>query len=116
MELATFETLNEAETFLNVAYENAFIKAYHLSHFYIDGMTLTPNSTTDWYWTKNGEKISFSIPWQPDEPNFDSNVEYCLSVWIQDIKVIGFNDGQCQNIEWPFICQRIDYFVAVNFN
>ena len=77
-------------------------------------MTLTPRSPTDWYWTKNGEKISFPIPWQPDEPNFDYNEEFCLSVWIQNVRVIGFNDGRCLSSLWPYICQRIDYFVAGN--
>jgi len=62
LELATFETLTEAETFLNVAYENDFIKSLALKHFYVDGMTLTPHSTTDWYWTRNGKQIAFTIP------------------------------------------------------
>jgi len=79
-------------------------------------MTLTPRSPTDWYWTRNGEKIAFTIPWQPGEPNFENDLEYCLSVWIQDVEIIGFNDANCQNQTWPFVCQRFDYFIPVRMN
>ncbi|CAG9807027.1 unnamed protein product [Chironomus riparius] len=116
LELATFETLTEAQTFLNMAWNHNFIMSHNLTFFLIDGMTLTPKSTTDWYWTKNGEKISFKIPWQPDEPNFEFEEEHCLSVWIQDVKAIGFNDCKCQKLTWPFICQRIDYYIPIRAN
>ena len=117
LELATFETLTEAETFIQVAKENQFIKTNVHPHFLVDGMTLTPNSTTDWYWTKTGEKIPFPLPWREGEPNFAfDGTEYCISVFLQAPDNLGFNDVRCQIEERPYICQRMDYLIHVNSN
>jgi len=117
LELATFETLIEAEKFIQVAKENQFIKTKIYPHVFVDGMTLTPNSATDWYWTRTGEKIPFTLPWKVGEPNFAFNgTEYCISVFLQAPDNLGFNDVRCQIEETRFICQRIDAFIPVRIN
>jgi len=116
LELATFETRTEADTFIQIAKENQFIKTNAHPYVIIDGMTLTPRSTTDWYWTRTGERIYFTLPWRVGEPNFADGVEYCMSLILQEQFNIGFNDFRCQNIGDPFICQRIDYFIPVRMN
>jgi hypothetical protein len=116
LELATFETLTEAETFIQMAKEFYLIKGNAHPYVIIDGMTLTPLSTTDWYWTRTGEKIPFTIPWREGEPNFMNDIEYCMALILQEQFSIGFIDFPCQTYEHPFICQRIDYLIPVRMN
>jgi len=116
LELATFETLTEAETFIQVAKENQFIKANIHPHVIVDGMTLTPRSITDWYWTRTGEKIHFTLPWRKNEPSFQGDIEYCMSLFLHEAHDLGFNDIRCQNEALPYICQRMDYLIPVRTN
>jgi len=117
-ELASFETLAEATSFLNMCINNDFIQSYGLIHIHVDGMTLIPNSTTEWYWTNSGKKISFSIPWQPGEPDFYGGDEYCFSfiAFRYLSNFLGFNVLNCKGYTAPFMCQRLDYFVPVRIN
>jgi hypothetical protein len=116
LELASFETLAEANFFLNLCYDNDFIQSYGLTHIHIDGMTQTPNSTTEWYWTNSGKKISFSIPWHPGQPDFFGD-EYCFSFMASPLaNVLGFNDMRCNDYIAPFVCQRIDFSIPVRLN
>jgi len=96
---------------------NAFIQSYGTTHIHIDGMTLTPRSTTDWHWTNSGNRISFPIPWQPGQPDFHKNNEYCFSfIAGQDFFAQGFNDIECKDYIAPFVCQRLDSFIPVRTN
>ena len=47
LDLASFETLPEAQAFIKMAIENDFIKSNGITHLIIDGMANTPKSTTD---------------------------------------------------------------------
>ena len=117
LELASFETLPEATSFLGMCLKNDFILSYGESYFHIDGMTQTPNSTTEWYWTNSGRKISFPIPWQPKQPDLFGGVEYCLSFMaFRYYNVPGFNDIGCKSVMMPFVCQRLDYVIPVRIN
>ena len=92
---------------------NAFMRSYGDTYIHVDGMTNTPRSSTDWYWTNSGRKINFPIPWQRVQPDFFLN-EYCLS--FMSYNVPGFNDLPCETYIAPFVCQRLDYFVPVRAN
>lgn len=120
LELATFETLNEAFQFLSmIASFNASASLPTPKYFYTDGFTLTIGSVDDWYWTKNGNKVSFDIPWAPYEPNSNHGLEYCLSVGKASLSQgWGFNDVHCQheNKTFPFICQRMDFDLSIKGN
>ena len=109
LELVTLETLKEANYFLEIA-ENSETKKLAIPFWiFIDGMTLTPKSTTDWYWTESGEKISFSIRWASDQPDNWRGNEKCFSIGKRyPNDKFGFNDHACSNVNLPFICQRID--------
>jgi hypothetical protein len=99
LELTTIETLLEAQTVINLSKISGF-------GGFIDGMTLTLKSPTDWYWTKSGKKLSFALPWRSGEPNNYNNVnEACLV-----LSGTGFNDAPCSNI-YSFLCQKIDLMV-----
>jgi len=110
-ELTTFESLAEAEAVFSMAENNSFLKTLPAVYISVDAMTLTLKSTTDWYWTKSGQKISFAFPWLPGEPNNNVNLnELCLSFGKQTISSkFGFNDLPCSEIVSPFLCQRIEF-------
>ena len=116
LELASFETLAEAENFINIAKNHPFVISYGGNHMLVDGMTDTPNTKTEWFWTKTGTKVSYSLPWQKGEPNFLNEGEYCLAISAHEPSTLGFNDIPCQLGLIAFVCQRIDYFVPVRIN
>ncbi|XP_070490806.1 CD209 antigen-like protein E [Chironomus tepperi] len=99
LELATFETLHEANSFFNLP---NVIQDY----VFVDGTTTVLGSPTEWYWTNKGErKIAYALPWDRGEPN-NAGIESCLTV-IKHGK-IGFNDLSCWTNPKYFICQRND--------
>ena len=100
LELATFETSEEAKNFLNIT--------ANFEHHYVlvDGIALTQESPTDWYWTNSGKKIPYDIEWADGEPNYYEAEERCLSIGIGNKKkYLGFNDYQCWSDTIPFICE-----------
>lgn len=76
----------------------------------VDGLTLTLKSTTDWYWTDNGEKIPFEIPFITGEPNNYQNLnKNCLA--LEDTFLpYRFFDFPCIKstniLEFPPLCQK----------
>jgi len=120
LELATFETLTEALTFLSIIENNSHIAVLPTpKYFYIDGYTTSGPSKTDWYWTRNGNKIMYPIPWAPYEPTYGDYNEHCLSIGKNRLDLDwGFNDIHCQNQEknFIFICQRIDFYLPIRVN
>lgn len=74
-------------------------------------MSLTPKSTTDWYWTDTGRKINFPIQWQSGQPDNNNNSEFCFSILKTSInQKFGYNDQNCATYN-PFICQKIEFYV-----
>jgi len=66
------------------------------NYVFVDGITLTPKSPTDWYWTNSGEKIPYTIQWNKGEPNNYSNNENCLSIGRRIRNdTLGFSDHFC---------------------
>jgi hypothetical protein len=107
MELVSFETLTEVNAFMSMSKRNESSTAHIWYH--IDGMTLTPFSPTDWYWTNSGNKVSFLMPWAYNQPDFYGGTEYCLSIFPNE----GFNDIPCDSSVESFFCQRLDYFLQL---
>lgn len=111
-ELTTLETLSEAKAFLSMADNNSYFKSFAGVYFIIDGTTLTPKSTTDWYWTQSGKKIQFPIPWGTGQPDFSNNLEFCFSFGRRSASEnFGFNDLRCFETIYQFVCQRIDMVI-----
>ncbi|CAG9805251.1 unnamed protein product [Chironomus riparius] len=117
LELATFETITETLMVLNMCENNEYIKSIaDPKNFWIviDAMTTTPKSATEWFWTNSGRKISFTVPWAPNQPDFFENHEYCLAIGKdQSTPNYRFNDMPCLNINRPFLCQNFDYMITL---
>lgn len=74
---------------------------------FLDGIALTPKSPTDWYWTENGDKISFEMPWLDKQPDTYANNEWYLSIGRFGIDgPIGFNDISGRDFFHNFLCQK----------
>ncbi|KAL7036614.1 hypothetical protein ACKWTF_008871 [Chironomus riparius] len=107
LELASMETLQEARVFLSMTENDTNIKSLTAVWLWIDAITLVEKSTNDWYWTKSGKKISFSLDWIDGNPS--GNGQFCLVVGKANINTkFAFNDGNCGS-SFKFVCQRIDY-------
>ena len=112
LELVSLETLSEYNVFMSMIENHEFIKSSSFWYYHIDAMTLKPNSSTDWYWTNSGHKVSFPMTWALNQPDFAGSNEYCLSIVPRE----GFNDLPCMNFKTSFICQRLDYFSQIRDN
>lgn len=104
------ETLEEARALTCMMDNDSTLKQLNSTWLWIDGITLTEKSTTDWYWTKTGKKISFPIDWYPGQPT--GNGQFCLAVGKATINAkFAFNDGTCSG-SLKFVCQRIEFFLS----
>ncbi|KAL7036603.1 hypothetical protein ACKWTF_008862 [Chironomus riparius] len=111
MELASMETLAEANALLTMADNHSFLRAVNDIIIWIDGIALSPISTTDWYWSNSGEKINFPIPWVIGQPS--STDQRCLSIHKAGInQKFGFNDFHCSDSY--FIYLFVDVTVRKN--
>lgn len=113
LELASFETITEAHTFLHMCEKSSLIPSEKV--FYLtDGMTVTPRSSNkdNWYWTNSGKKISYDLPWTGVQPDFYRGIEYCLSIGrVKGNDTLGFNDYTCVSGVIHFICQKVDFYI-----
>ena len=96
---------------------NPFVYALWAVYICVDGMTDTSSTTTEWYWTNSGRKISYAIPWQSESPQIPEGTQYCLTFTANEPSSIGFVGIQCEIIpKWHFVCQRVDYFIPARVN
>jgi len=103
------ETIAETRALFTMCENHSYLRTLSSTWSWIDAITLTGKSTTEWYWTKSGRKISFPIPWYPGTP--DTIDQYCLAIGKSSINAkFGFNDGHCYGA-LRFICQRIEFFM-----
>lgn len=104
MEILTLETKSESNYLLDVL-NNSTSLPENENIFHIGGISLTPRSTTDWYWVVSGKKLDFILNFLPNQPDFAGGVENCLSIVKRE--KFGFNDIICST-QWDrkFICQR----------
>lgn len=77
----------------------------HNDSVFIDGIALSKMSKTDWYWTNSGKKINYEMEWGRNQPNFQNQNQWCLS--LDPESGYKFNDLQCQEEVRPFICQKV---------
>jgi hypothetical protein len=75
MEFARFESFAE---FQYVSHKLREKESIIFKYLLVDGMTTSIKSKTEWFYTVNGQKISFDIPWEKGEPNDLNNGEYCM--------------------------------------
>lgn len=99
---ASLDTLEEFEavSLLCKRHQNLINNDY----VHIDGITMTPKSQKDWYWTVSGKKVNYEMSWAPKNLDFNYNSEWCLS--LGPANVYQFNDIRCQDQNLSFICQR----------
>ena len=107
LELATFETSDEVQHFFNKIGLIDYFNSNNYRYAFVDGISLTPKSPTDWYWTNSGEKVPYNLLWAKGEPNHANTNEICLSIG-NGIKTdpLGFNDHGCDAALEHFICQK----------
>ncbi|XP_070500524.1 macrophage mannose receptor 1-like [Chironomus tepperi] len=107
LELASFKTLDEANAVMSMVKHNQHLASIDYLFIFLDGIALSQKSTTNWYWTESGEKIGFSIPWLPGQPDTAGNTEYYLSIGrFNKDGQIGFNDVPAKDFINNFLCQR----------
>jgi hypothetical protein len=74
---------------------------------FVNGMTLTPRSPTDWYWMSTGEKAQYSLDWGTKELNFGNNDEWCLCIGPKSGKNPKLADVDCTGeTKRAFICEK----------
>jgi len=111
MEFLTIETQAESQACLNLLDTNSYLRTISTIHFWIDALTVTLKSKTDWYWTNTGNKISFPISWIGTEPNNLGGSEFCLFVFKPSVnEKFGFGDGNCNTLRYA-LCQKIDLLI-----
>lgn len=110
MEILTLDTQSEADNFLNLLNNSAFLAslrddgAYH-----IGAISHTPRTTTDWYWVASRKKTNFVLKFGSGQPDFDGGDDYCLNVYTPSWNQpnFGFNDVSCnRRAEVRFICEK----------
>jgi hypothetical protein len=83
---------------------------------FVDGMSLSSKSPTDWYYTRTGNKIPFTMKWAMNgNSSFlddAGGIERCLTMGPQD--VYDFNDHQCNDIHFTFLCEKKASFKKCN--
>ncbi|KAL7036602.1 hypothetical protein ACKWTF_008861 [Chironomus riparius] len=109
LEFLSMDTLEEALAVLTMADDNSVLQTHAQAWIYIDSITQTIKSPTDWYWTKTGKKISYSIPWRVGTPDNHLGSENCLSIgrYYANEK-FGFDDAMCDS-KTLIACQRIEF-------
>lgn len=100
MEFAMIDSLNEFNEVYSGVQRNPTL-VFNL-HFFVDGMTLSSKSKTDWYFSVTGKKFPYTMPWTGGQPDNAGNNEKCLSMHPSPRS---FNDLPC-NMEAPFLCQK----------
>lgn len=52
----------------------------------VDGTSPNSKSQTEWFYTRNGKKMDYSIPWRTGQPD-DLGIERCLDFSLFEIKI-----------------------------
>ena len=107
MELASFKTLEEANTVMDMVRRDSKLAEIDFLWMFLDGIALSPKSKTDWYWTETGEKIGFTIPWPPTQPDTADGNEFYLSFGrFTKEGTLAFNDLPGKKFMNSFLCQK----------
>lgn len=102
LEFASLSTPEEADAFLKYAEEN-----YELLDLYVllGAYTAVASSTEDYYWVNSGKHLNYPLRFPPGEPNFLGQREFCLSLMKNATNQFNFNDLDCSENAYKFICQ-----------
>ena len=75
---------------------------------HIGASTPTARSTTSWFWMNSKQRVTYQLNFLPNEPNFEFNDEYCLSIGrtIQH-PLFAFKDVSCNGDIQQFLCEKI---------
>lgn len=78
-----------------------------------DAITLSSiASTTDWYWTRTGKKLSFPIDWYPGNPNGNNDEQGCMCIGRATLSLtFKYNDCYCYGV-YKIPCQRTEFFLS----
>ena len=102
MEFATLESLAEQEVLKRFCLQNAGILT---DNNHVGALTTIGKSLTEWYWIDTERKLTFSLDWAVDQPNFVDNNQFCLTI-RKEASNFGFNDVECSSGTISnFICQ-----------
>jgi len=101
MEIASFESLNEADNFMKLC--NSSGSQFQKVN-YIGAVTTISGSKNAWLWIQSGKRIGFNLKFAKGEPTNTNKNEYCLSV-MHDNGICAFNDADCNQLDSKFICQ-----------
>jgi len=103
MEILTFESLNEAKSFMELCESPAAQSQFGLAN-HIGALSTNPGTKTFWYWVTNGKRIDFEMIFEAGEPDNANNNEACLVVLNRN-GTCTFADIGCTNSDYKFICQ-----------
>ncbi|KAG5675480.1 hypothetical protein PVAND_005381 [Polypedilum vanderplanki] len=106
LEFATLHTRQEFDALVPMLRNNSNLLT---TWTFINIMTLTPLSATDWYWVSTQRKIDYVIPWCHYQP--DGEVEWCMSLAPAPGNTYCFNDHGCHYPE-PFLCEKIESLLS----
>lgn len=102
LEFVSLGNAEEAAAFLKYAEENHEL----LDHYVLlGGYTAVAKSTEDYYWVNSGKHLNYPIRFPPGEPNFLGEKEFCLSLMKNGTNQFNFNDLDCFDNAYKFICQ-----------
>lgn len=102
-DIATIGTLDEWENLAEMCMAN---KTLFGSFTHVGGVAAASPSKTEWYWVNGNKKVSYRMPWQAGQPDFNGRNEWCLSLASND--GFRFNDIPCQGSwEERFICESV---------
>jgi hypothetical protein len=89
-----------------------YFKIYNHANFYMDGIASTLKSKTEWYWSSNGQKVSFAIPWRSGQPDNANGTEYCFGFSrLSANQNFGYSDFNCRGFNPLCTCERIDLYI-----
>lgn len=113
LEAVSFDSLEEAENFLQLCKQKTHLLN---AQTHVGGMSLEAKSLEKWYWVNSGNRVNYTLPFGPNEPNCDGGKEFCLSVSRNSNNDFAFNDIKCSGSDkTKFICQqaRILFLIPV---
>lgn len=102
-DIASLDTLQEFNV-VNLLCQRHMQNLLHNDSVLIDGLAMQKMSKSDWYWTNSGKKINYEMEWAPNQPNFQKQNQWCLSLDNSNYK---FNDIKCYDDNHTFMCQKI---------
>lgn len=110
MDLAMIQSLSEFNSVSDMCKVNDnFLE----NNLIIDGMSPYSKSKTEWFFTRTGEKMAFSIPWGTGNPD-DLGFERCIALGPKGSYLA--NDIPCVSLQSSFLCEKNEFFSYITNN